>query len=117
GEAQPLRIKPTRIRGTLGEEYAGGRTPATQFPIVTLPGDRYELAYELPRGGDYELFLDSRGYYLEWMRAEWLAEENPLAAVRLFADPARMLRDLAPAYKRVEPHMEEIFWRSRYARP
>src|SRR5690606_14005287 len=41
GEAQPLRIAPTRIRGTLGEEYAGGRTPATQFPIVTMPGDRY----------------------------------------------------------------------------
>lgn len=117
GEAQPVRIAPSRIRGTLGEEYAGGRTAATRFPIVTMPGDRYELAYQLPSGGNYELFLDSRGYYLEWMRAEWLADENPLAAVRMFAAPARMLRELAPAYKHVESRMEEIFWRSRYARP
>jgi hypothetical protein len=80
-----------------------------------MPGDRYELEYQLPPGNDYELFIDSRGYYLEWMRQEWLADENPLAALRLFADPAGMLRALAPAYKRVEPEMEQIFWRSRYA--
>jgi hypothetical protein len=82
-----------------------------------MPGDRYELEYVLPAGESYELFLDSRGYYLEWMRQEWLADENPLAALRLFTSPDRMLRELAPAYKRVEPRMEEIFWRSRYARP
>ncbi|HSD89874.1 MAG TPA: hypothetical protein VLB44_20225, partial [Kofleriaceae bacterium] len=117
GEAQPIRIAPSRIHGTLGREFAANRTPMTQFPIVTMPGDRYELDYTLPPGETYELFLDSRGYYLEWMRKEWLADENPLAALRLFADPERMLRDLAPAYKRVEPEMEQIFWRSRYAHP
>jgi hypothetical protein len=117
GEAQPIRIAPSRIRGTLGREFAADRTPATQFPIITMPGDRYELDYTLPPGESYDLFLDSRGYYLEWMRKEWLADENPLAAVRLFADPERMLRDLAPAYKRIEPEMEQIFWSSRYAHP
>jgi hypothetical protein len=116
-EVQPIRIAPSRIRGTLGAEYAGNRTPATKFPIVTLPGDRYELEYILPPGDDYELFLDSRGYYLEWMRKEWLAETNVLAALRLIADPKSMLRELAPAYKRVEPEIEQIFWRSRYAHP
>jgi hypothetical protein len=117
GEAKPIRIAPTKVRGTLGSEYAAARRPATTFPIVTMPGDRYELEYVLPAGESYELFLDSRGYYLEWMRQEWLADENPLAALRLFTSPERMLRELAPAYKRVEPRMEEIFWRSRYARP
>jgi len=117
GEVQPIRVAPTRIRGTLGTEYAGNRMPATTFPIVTLPGDRYQLVYELPPGEDYELFLDSRGYYLEWMRKEWLGDENVFAALRMFADPAGMLRALAPAYKRVEPEMEQIFWRSRYAHP
>ncbi|HUS30366.1 MAG TPA: hypothetical protein VMZ53_17780 [Kofleriaceae bacterium] len=118
GEAQPIRIAPSKIRGTLGAEYAGARKPASRFPIITLPGDRYELEYTLPAtDAAYELFLDSRGYYLEWMRDEWLADQNTLSAIKLFADPEAMLRELAPAYKRVEPHMEEIFWRSRYARP
>jgi hypothetical protein len=117
GEAKPIRIAPSKIRGTLGREYAGQRRPTSQFPIITMPGDRYELEYELPSNDTYELFLDSRGYYLEWMRDEWLADENPLAALRLFTDSKRMLRELAPVYKRLEPHMEQIFWRSRYARP
>lgn len=113
---EPQRIAPRAIRGTLGREYGAGRTPATRFPIVTQPGDAYELDYEIPRG-DVELFLDSRGYYLEWMRAEWLRDEQPLAALGLLLDPARALRDLAPAWKRMEPQAEELFWRSRYARP
>ena len=45
-----------------------------------MPGDSYELAYDLPAGDNFELFLDSRGYYLEWMREQWLRDENPVAA-------------------------------------
>jgi hypothetical protein len=117
GRATPIRLAPTAIRGTLGREFAGTRTPATAFPIVAQPGDAYELAYELPPGDDYELFLDSRGYYLEWMRQDWLRGGNPLAALRMLVDPSGALRDLAPAYKRIEPEAEALFWRSRYARP
>ena len=117
GEAHPIRIAPSHIRGTLGREYAAARTPMSQLPIITMPGDRYELDYVLPPGDNYELFLDSRGYYLEWMRDEWLGDENPLKALRLVSSPDQMLRELAPAYKRIEPEIEQIFWRSRYARP
>ena len=117
GEATPIRVAPSSIHGTLGREYAGERTPATAFPIITMPGDRYELGYELPAGSDYELFLDSRGYYLEWMRSQWLAEEQPLAALRMLVDPAGAMRKLAPAFKRVEAEAEQLFWRSRYAHP
>jgi hypothetical protein len=117
GEAKPIRIAPSQIRGTLGREFAAARTPAATFPIITQPGDRYELDFTLPAGDSFELFIDSRGYYLEWMRKEWLGDENPLAALRLFADPEQMLKTLAPVYKRLEPDMEKIFWRSRYAHP
>jgi hypothetical protein len=117
GEVKPTRIAPTRIRGALGREFARDRTPATAFPIVAMPGDAYELDYELPPGDDYEVFVDSRGYYLEWMREQWLREENPVAALRLLVDPARMLRQLAPAWKRLEAGAEAAFWRSRYAMP
>jgi hypothetical protein len=112
----PQRIAPRAIRGTLGREFAAGRTAASELPIVTQPGDAYELDYDVPRG-EVELFLDSRGYYLEWMRAEWLREEQPLAAMKLLLDPAQAMRDLAPAWKRMEPQAEQLFWRSRYAHP
>jgi len=94
-----------------------GTVERTVISIVTMPGDAYELGYTLPPGHDYELFVDSRGYYLEWMRQEWLRDEHPLSALRLFADPAQMLKDLAPAYKQLEPNAEAVFWRSRYAHP
>lgn len=85
--------------------------------LVTMPGDAYDIGYRLPPDhGNYEVFLESRGYYLEWMREEWLAEEDPLMALRMVADPAGMLRLLAPAYKRGEADMEETFWGSRYVR-
>ena len=117
GTATPIRIAPKAIRGSIGKEYAGGRQPATAFPIVTMPGDVYELDYTIPPGDDYELFLDSRGFYLEWMREEWLREERPLSALRMFTNPAQMLKELAPAYKKLEPTAEAVFWRSRYAHP
>jgi hypothetical protein len=115
-QVTPQRIAPRAIRGTLGREFAAGRAPASGLPIVTQPGDAYELDYDLPRG-EVELFLDTRGYYLEWMRAEWLREEQPLAVVKLMLDPAQAMRDLAPAWKRLEPQAEQLFWSSRYARP
>ncbi len=117
GEATPIRLAPSQIRGELSRDFGRGRTPATSFPIVTVPGDEYELTYQLPPGERYDLFLDSRGYYLEWMRKEWLGEEKPLAALRMFLSPAEALRELAPAFKKLEPQAEELFWRSRYARP
>ena len=118
GRVEPIRIAPHTIRGTLGAEYAAARTPATALPIVTQPGDAYTLAYELPRDrGQLELFLDTRGYYLEWMRKEWTAEQAPLRALQMLVDPTRALKIFAPAYKRAEPDIEQLFWRSRYAQP
>ncbi len=83
--------------------------------MSTLPGDEYTLVYPLPGlESDYEFFLESRGYYLEWMRAEWIAEENPLRAAQLFLDPASALKTMAPEFKQVEADMERVFWSSRY---
>jgi len=113
---RPLRIAPARVLrigrdGAPAEETLFDSTRA----LVTLPGDAYELVYQLPpRPEGLELFLEARGYYLEWMRREWRAEQNPILALRLAIDPAGALRALAPAYKRVEPEMERLFWSSRY---
>jgi hypothetical protein len=115
---EPDRLKPVAVRREGVADAAALATlldPAST--LVTLPGDAYDVAYTLPGGAaGYQLFLESRGYYLEWMRQEWLAEQNPLMVFRMVNDPAAMLKLLAPEYKRGEAGMEEIFWGSRHER-
>ena len=95
-----------------------GRLVDESQVLTTLPGDEYELVYNLPPNfASYELFLDSQGYYLEWMRTEWLVEENPRLLAKMFRKPKEMLRYLAPEFKQVESQMETAFWNSRYVKP
>lgn len=106
------RIEPTRLEPI---QIVGKRT---EWPIVALPGDETTLRYRLPADPErYELFLESRGYYLEWMRQQWIEEEDPIGAAKMFFTPETALRDLAPAYKAQEASMEKLFWGSRFARP
>jgi hypothetical protein len=69
-----------------------------------------------PAPPGYRLFLESTGYYYEWMRSEWMDDESPGRVATLFLDPERAFRDLAPAFKKLEPVMEEAFWASRFRR-
>jgi hypothetical protein len=80
--------------------------------LVTYPGDRYTFGFELP-GGEQELFLESRGFYYEWIRKQWLPEQSSLELARLLLDPRGALRRLAPRYKQLEASMEQTFWQSR----
>lgn len=114
----PLRIPPHSVRrGRRDDPEARAALVDSSRVLVTLPGDTYELAYRLPPDPEgYELFLEARGYYLEWMRREWMAEENPLLAARMALDPAGALRALAPSFKNAEPSLERLFWSSRYVR-
>lgn len=115
---EPVRVPPTRVeRAGRNDPAAWGALVDTAESLVTLPGDAYDLVFRLPaRPEQYELFLESRGYYLEWMRREWLAEENLQSAAQILFDPAGALRTLAPAFKQQEPEMERRFWNSRYVR-
>lgn len=118
-EAAPVRIVPSRVtrEGTAAPE-ALQALAARDEPLVTLPGDVYEIAYELPENPQsYELFLEARGYYLEWMREEWMSEEDALSATMLLLDPEGAMRRLAPAFKEIEPTIESLFWNSRYVSP
>ena len=117
GSVEPLRLEPAEVFA--GERLASEIRAQLLAPtnrLVTFPGDAYTLVYRLPDEAErYELFLETKGYYLEWMRTEWLAEENLLRAAALFLDPAGSLRRLAPEFKRVEPQIEAAFWRSKFA--
>ena len=124
GAVEPLSLDPREVRFSRldGPSRAGRRDDDARAllaegggALVTYPGDRYTLIYRLPGDASgYELFLDSRGYYLEWMRDEWLAETNVAGAAGMLLDPAGTLRRLAPAYKKVEAQMDSAFWRSKY---
>ena len=123
GPVVPQRIRPSDVhrRGApdpeaLRDLLDPGRT------LVTLPGDTCAIRYRLPTAlarapGDYEWFLEGRGYYLEWIRQQWLAEENPGRAFGLLMSPHDALRALAPEYARGEAAREETFWNSRYGSP
>jgi hypothetical protein len=119
GRVEPIRVPPTRVlKGDRADELALALLTDRTRSLTTLPGDHYTLIYELPdRSAHYEVFLESRGYYIEWMREDWLREENPVHLAQLFFDPASALARLAPEYKKVEAGMEETFWGSRYAKP
>ena len=90
----------------------------TDSVLVTYPGDKYLLNYKLPPNyKNYELFIETQGYYLEWMRNEWLGEENPEKVYQMFLNPEQFYKDLAPQFKKVETEMEETFWSSKYVYP
>jgi hypothetical protein len=113
----PTRLRPARATATRHEpeELSAWIADSTRA-LVTLPGDDVTLEFAVPDAPRTELFLEARGYYLEWMRQEWLAEAAPLKAARLYLDPQGALRELAPTFSRLEPGLERTFWSSRYAR-
>lgn len=118
GRVEPIRLDPVAVRrGKSADPNALALLRDSARTLVTLPGDEYTLVYHLPEDfARRELFLEARGYYLEWMRQEWLAEENLLRAAALFVDPAQAMRTMAPEFKRREAGMEAAFWGSRYVR-
>ena len=107
---EPFGIEPRSVTGARRFQPATVRSspcPATSTRIrSSCP----------PIPGATSFFLESQGYYLEWMRDEWLREENPARAAQLILNPEQLLRDVAPEFKKQEARMEALFWGSRYAR-
>jgi hypothetical protein len=116
---EPMRLEPAEVRrGAVRDEDARRALRDPARTMVTGPGDTYTLRYRLPDdAARLELFLESRGYYLEWMREPWMKSGDPARLATLLLDPERALRDLAPAYARERPGLEDWFWRSRYVHP
>ena len=117
-ERIPQRIHPSAVR-SMGQPDPSALAALLDDSktLVTLPGDTVQLTYQLPQPPDnYEYFLESRGYYLEWMRENWLEQEDRAMAMKIITSPQAALKTLAADYKRIEAEMEDYFWRSRYAK-
>jgi hypothetical protein len=116
---EPLRLAPADVaKDGASDPAARDALRDRARALTTLPGDVYTLLFEIPDDGrEYQLFIESRGYYLEWIREQWLREESAAHLAQMFFDPRAALTRLAPEYKRIEPTMEQAFWSSRYETP
>ncbi len=82
--------------------------------LVSMPGNKYEFNFVLPnKDTDYELFLYSKGYYLEWMREQWIRDKDLLKLRQMVYNPKKYLKVEAKEYKRYENTMEQEFWNSK----
>jgi hypothetical protein len=114
---QAISVEPDSVTAGPGSDtHAFERLVDPDQHLVTVSGDAYRLWFTLPEGEEYELFLDSRGYYYEWMRDEWLAEEDPVRAASVLLRPDEALKAMAPGFKQIEPEMDRLFWSSRFRR-
>lgn len=84
--------------------------------LVNNPGVSYTLSYQLPDQREFALFLDTQGYYTEWMRSEWLAEEDLAMVNLILRRPNKWLKLMAPKYKKVEAEMNDLFWMSKFGK-
>lgn len=116
GEAPVRAFDPVRVDGPDGEDPAAlASLLEPERHLVTQRGDALRITFDLTAlDGDHELFLESRGFYYEWMRPEWSGEENAALAALVFTDPAAALRRMAPLFKAKEGTMESAFWSSRF---
>jgi hypothetical protein len=111
-----VRVEPLAVeRGRARDERALSLLRDGERHLVTRAGDAYRLRFRLPEGpAPFELFVESEGFYYEWMREEWLAEEDAALAALAVLDPGEALRRLAPLYKEKEGGLERSFWASRF---
>lgn len=82
--------------------------------IISMPGDEYSFQFTMPeKGKEYALFLNSGGYYLEWMRDSWIQDKDLLTLRQMLVNPKKYLKKQASSFKEYEKTMEEVFWGSR----
>jgi len=114
-EVVPVALAPSQVRrGGVADAEALRRIRGEGPRLISNTGDVWELDFPVP-GGPQDYFLEARGYYHEWIRGQWLPEQDPDKVARLFADPGGTLRALAPAFKQVEPEIDRLFEQSRIA--
>ena len=82
--------------------------------LINSPGNSQTLTFILGENKKSQIFLKSQGYYTEWMREEWLKEEDQDMARLVLQRPRKWLRVMAPKYKRIESQMERLFRSSKF---
>lgn len=112
---KPLEISPCRILNKGRDDHAViSLINDPEKYLISMPGSEYKFNFILPeQNDDYELFLFSKGYYLEWMRGNWIKDKDMLKLRQMVVDPKEYLKAGAKDYKRYETIMEQTFWNSK----
>ncbi len=114
-EVSPLSIQPIEMLENgipLQKELEVLNDPSRM--LVNQPGASYTLRFVIPDKGPHSVFLRSQGYYTEWMRKDWLSEEDPEMVRMIIRKPRKWLKLMTPKYKMVESEMESMFWASKF---
>ena len=114
-EVEPIILRPKMVlsEGIDNPELLDALTDEEKM-LVNNPGTSYTLVYDNPGKDPVSIFLRSQGYYTEWMREDWLKEENPEMVELIIKKPRKWLKLMAPRYKAVEAEMESLFWASKF---
>lgn len=82
--------------------------------LITIPGDCYFFHYDFKKPSDKEtsLFIESKGYYNEWIRGNWIKEKNTLYSFNLF-DIQGTLNKLVDSWLENKDLLEQEFFNSR----
>ncbi len=114
-KVRPIELKPSSIlnKGKF-DNTALAKINNAEKHLISMPGSEYKFNFTLPNPDtDYELFLYSKGYYLEWMRESWIKDKDLLKLKQMVDNPKKYLRTEAKSYKEYETTMEEEFWNSK----
>ena len=114
-QVTPIEISPTTItnKGKL-DNIALCKINSPDKHLLSMPGSEYKFNFTIPgTNTDYDLFLYSKGYYLEWMREHWIKDKDLLKLKQMVYNPKRYLRKEAKSYKQYEVTMEKAFWNSK----
>jgi len=111
----PQRLAPALVtKDGVADDSARLKMTGSKDYLVTFPGDVYDIMFDGEYTSDNEYFIESEGYYIEWMREEWLRDENIRQVKRIIMFPSAYLKRMAAHYKIAEPQMEKTFWNSKY---
>ena len=114
-KVEPTEIDPSKIlnKGMIDTNALAHINKPDKY-LISMPGSEYEFDFVLPKENqDYELFLYSKGYYLEWMREHWIKDKDLLKLRQMVKSPKKYLSEEANAYKNYETTMEDAFWNSK----
>lgn len=82
--------------------------------LHSTPGDSFLFSYTLPDrpGMKTTVLLGSQGYYYEWLRGNWVRNENVLPPLNIFDVPG-ILQTLRERWLSDSPMMETEFFQNR----
>jgi len=95
-------------------------TDEDDLKMVTHAYDEVSFRFCLDPIGqesEHEFFISATGYYLEWMRKDWMRDKDPKSFYKMIKLDKEYWSQLAREYKLVEAQMDEHFWQTNHKRP